>query len=105
MTNGSNPVANDLSIIVAHARAPHLERLKGILTHLLHYLVHLVLASRAGQSTREFTMKVHSFLLAAYLVALVAFAASQGVNNGGSSGNYNLGELRISVSGRPVPAS
>ncbi len=37
-------------------------------------------------------MKVHSFLLLAYLVALVAFAASQGINNGGNSGNNNVGK-------------
>ena len=36
-------------------------------------------------------MKVHNFLLVAYLLALVAFAASQGFDNGGNSGNYNRG--------------
>ena len=50
-------------------------------------------------------MKVHSLLLLAYLVALVAFAASQGVNNGGNSGNDNLGKLPVLISRRPVKGS
>ena len=41
-------------------------------------------------------MKVHSLLLLAYLVALVAFATSQGVNNGGNSGSNNVGKLSSS---------